>query len=451
MNNNLTAMGHRASSVPLRIIVAFFLAFLLGFQAVPAHADAPAASLVDPSRTGNLTVIKGADDPLTVGGDPENPGKVHITGPVAGMTFTAKQVKDVDLTTNEGWRKVADTKVQDFLPGGINAGKLESEPHRATTGEDGKAHFNGLPLGLYLIEEEVPKNYNSHLTPINPFLVTLPRTDTVNRDYWVYDVTVYPKNQKHQTTKKGPVCVDPGDTGDFGASASAPDPGKDGVIDRYQLIDELPEGLTYKKDSSKVYLTQHDNADKIQLEDGKHYTVTEQTGYLDMSLTDEGLRELSKLSHGNPNAKVTWHFTLHFDKNMEEGKYAKNIVRLSTTGYPAYNIVNKPGVPSNEVEVEVGCGETPPPHTPPPGTPPGKTPPPGTPPGKEIPPLPVPIPPYEPEPWTPGEERVVADPEPQPTPPTILAETGANVWMVILAGVGLILLGFYMMAAKRRR
>lgn len=62
----------------------------------------------------------------------------------------------------------------------------------------GTTSVDGLDLGLYLVvETEVPENVTS---TVNPWLVSLPTTDTETGDGWFYDVTVYPKNETGNPT-----------------------------------------------------------------------------------------------------------------------------------------------------------------------------------------------------------------------------------------------------------
>lgn len=62
----------------------------------------------------------------------------------------------------------------------------------------GTTSVDGLTLGLYLlVETKVPENVT---TTVNPFLVSLPMTDTQTADGWIYDVKVYPKNETGSPT-----------------------------------------------------------------------------------------------------------------------------------------------------------------------------------------------------------------------------------------------------------
>ncbi len=73
----------------------------------------------------------------------------------------------------------------------------DSSCAKAVTDEAGKIQVNELPLGLYLVvETAVPENV---VATVNPFFVSLPMTD-LEGDNWMYDVTVYPKNQTGDPT-----------------------------------------------------------------------------------------------------------------------------------------------------------------------------------------------------------------------------------------------------------
>ena len=62
----------------------------------------------------------------------------------------------------------------------------------------GTTSVGGLELGLYLVvETQVPENVTS---TVNPFLASLPMTDTQTGDGWFYDIKVYPKNETGNPT-----------------------------------------------------------------------------------------------------------------------------------------------------------------------------------------------------------------------------------------------------------
>lgn len=109
-------------------------------------------------------------------------------------------VTDDDLNGNayiDSTSKMIDSKklYDELMKKSDMAAAMKSvEPHTAVTGTEGedkgKAVFNQLPLGIYLIEEaDAP---NQIVTKSASFIVSIPRVD-VNGE-WQYDVTAEPKN-----------------------------------------------------------------------------------------------------------------------------------------------------------------------------------------------------------------------------------------------------------------
>lgn len=102
-----------------------------------------------------------------------------------------------------------------------NAGKF------AETDEHGHSSADGLNLGLYLIvETKVPEMVTS---TCNPFFVSLPMTSVngTNADNggqeWLYDVTLYPKNETGIPTLEKTVRENKDDTGKNNGSAAIDD------------------------------------------------------------------------------------------------------------------------------------------------------------------------------------------------------------------------------------
>lgn len=101
-----------------------------------------------------------------------------------------------------------------------------------TTGDDGTATTEGLPLGWYLVlETKVPTGYIAG----RPFMVAVPSTDNYNDPSqpgteWVYDITVQPKNQAATIDKE--IVVD-------NAATSSDTVGVNDVVN-YQLNTTMP-------------------------------------------------------------------------------------------------------------------------------------------------------------------------------------------------------------------
>ena len=160
------------------------------------------------------------------------------------------------------------------------------------TDENGMTSAEGMELGLYLfVETKVPEMV---IDTTNPWLVTLPMTSingtnaTNGGQEWLYDITLYPKNQTGDPTLEKTVREDKADTGanddsdvitdgfKHTATASAGD-----ILD-YQIISTLPS-IT----SEATYLTAYTFTDTLS--SGINYVQNDVvlTWYKDAACTDE--------------------------------------------------------------------------------------------------------------------------------------------------------------------
>ncbi len=134
--------------------------------------------------------------------------------PLGGATFTIQKVTsiktdgsdvlNVDLTSEDGWTKLA-AKVKQLNTTPLDESKLTlDQAKEKTTGTNGKAEFDNLDLGLYLVKEKsAPTGYT---TDVKPFFMTVPeitREATAKNNTYTYDVSVSPKNTnvKNNVTK----------------------------------------------------------------------------------------------------------------------------------------------------------------------------------------------------------------------------------------------------------
>ena len=125
-----------------------------------------------------------------------------------------------------------------------NAGKFpETDAH-------GHANVSSLPLGLYLLVETKVPEYVTYT--VNPFFVSVPMT-TVNGtnasnggEEWLYDVTIYPKNETGIPTLEKTLRENKDDTGKNDGTEDITDgydhnaTGSDGDVIDYQIISKLP-------------------------------------------------------------------------------------------------------------------------------------------------------------------------------------------------------------------
>ena len=249
-------------------LTAGVLTALLGVSA-PAHAS----PVVDATQQGSLTVHK-FHKPDTATGLPGNGTEVtsglDSLTPLAGVEFTIEQVNPVNLASNAGWQAAEDvSKVFDPAnpAGSITAASYTlGAPMTAVTDGTGSAFFDNLDLGLYLVTET---SYPAGVTPAAPFLVTVPLTDPNQRDGWLYDVHVYPKNSVSTLSKTVTDNADTkvGDEIDFTITGDIPN---EAVIDGYKIVDALDSKLQYVR--AHVSLT-----NGTAITEGTHYTVAHNT------------------------------------------------------------------------------------------------------------------------------------------------------------------------------
>lgn len=430
-------------------------------QAVRA-AEGANPALVDAARTGQLTIQKSLGDPAITHGDPT--GEAKRPSP-EGAVFQVRRVEGVDLTTAEGWREAERLKASDFIPGGPAADRLGA-PKQATVDAEGQAVFADLPLGLYYVTEVPGPAMECRWSIAEPFVVALPMTDPETRAQWRYHVQVNAKDQELSSSKAANrTSAKVGEKVNFALTGTVPAPYRDGSISRFEMFDPIDPHLKFIEDSVKVALVDaapgHDASPRELVRDEDYVVTLEraETGQVaSIRLTDAGRAKLAARREGNPAVTVNWSFDAEVVKQPEAGKVT-NRGYILVEGYPPFDPNTPPGVPTNEITVEVPPGPPTPetPSTPTPGKPtPGKptpTPPTATPPAPTpVPPVDIPVPgPGIPVPPAPEEGTPPAQPVPsQPSLGKRLAETGANSWRTILAGAVLLAVGIGVLVRARR-
>ena len=124
----------------------------------------------------------------------------------------------------------------------------------AETDANGRTTATGLPLGLYLIVETyVPENVTC---TVNPFFVSVPMT-TVDGAEWMYDITLYPKNETGNPTLEKTVRENRADTGKTDSYAHTATVSIGDVVE-YQIVSKLPT-IT----SAASYLTTYTYVDTL--------------------------------------------------------------------------------------------------------------------------------------------------------------------------------------------
>lgn len=214
----------------------------------------------------------------------------------------------------------------------------------SVTDENGRISVSGLTPGLYLVAETaVPEDV---VSTVEPFFVSLPMTNREGTE-WIYDVTVYPKNQTGmpELVKEVAQVREIGElpsSDDYGESVSA----SEGDRLTYRITSQMPM-IT----STSTYLTEYTFVDSLSA--GISYCKG------DVALAwygaDGSLRETWQ------QAKNSGMFTVTYEK-QEDGGEEMRIV-LTQAGLSAVNHVFSEGKVEITYQAELNpdlsaiCGE----------------------------------------------------------------------------------------------
>ncbi len=350
----------------------------------------------DPNATGTLHITKYAGAPVGTTTDNGLPTTVTGRTPLAGVTYEIYKVPGVDLTTNDGWKLAAD--YYNNVAGAWTAIGTAPATASCTTDGSGVCDFAGLDLGLYYVKEvSAPAGY----TMAAPFLVTLPMTNPAGPDgvlgnaddntSWMYNVYVYPKNQKDTITKtvedKGTVTTDPTTTtaSDHQIDYTLQTTVTDGTapLGMYVIYDDLDPSLTFTGVSLKINTTTLVRCTAVNVPADCDYTVYTASAYNvpatawdGTAVTGGPLVTIVLTDHGQGVLEANRTFdlftTLNTKVNLEDedgivpnkGSFIPNQQWWNQNGTGTTNPENPvtnppttpttPGIPSNEVKTKYG-------------------------------------------------------------------------------------------------
>lgn len=222
------------------------------------------------------------------------------------------------------------------------------------TDASGHTSASDMELGLYLVvETRVPEMVTS---TCNPFFVSLPMT-TIDGSEWLYDLTVYPKNQtgnptldktvreaKNSTGKNTGSLTDIKDGYEHTATASVGDvvdyqiistlptiTSKASSLSEYTYVDTLSKGIRYNKNDVVIeFFKDAGCTDKIAtwaVNSGKFTVGYDDTANtMTIRMTDTGLAEINeattvytdsvKRGYSDCTMRITYAATLTSDAQM---------------------------------------------------------------------------------------------------------------------------------------
>ncbi len=171
---------------------------------VSAHAAEGDLGNIKTDRTGSITLHKHESGTQNAAGQINGANANSVGGAgVAGVTFTAYPISNVNLTTSAGWQKLHNFQVPANACDGnrpsiatLTFGAAKTFPE---TQADGATVLNRMTVGAYLIcETNAPDTVKKKAAP---FIVTLPQPGATPGS-WVYDIHAFPKNTVINTPVK---------------------------------------------------------------------------------------------------------------------------------------------------------------------------------------------------------------------------------------------------------
>ena len=349
-----------------RLSIAAAMALSAGALAVPAGA----AQLFDPDAP---TIGYGSNTSLTIhkceqtdtNGVTEGTGNEDPTAeckPVSDVEFTITKL-NVDLTTNAGWKTLAETKGDVSKARALTGGPA----HTVTTGGDGLAFFGAdkTEVGAYLVSET---RTPAQVIPAEDFVVTLPMTNPQDTTKWNYNVHVYPKNTLSGVDKQVTDKPAPGSGRDITYTITTSIPKVDfpggARINRYEVVDQLDKRI--KKDALAP-VVKIVGQKEVTLENATDYTVITADGtdhnWATIQLTEEGRRKAAEARYnGNGETKVQVTLTATFDANVNLEGDLSNTAGLIPNDSPNFTwdpnnpgtTTDIPGIPTTPVLSKYG-------------------------------------------------------------------------------------------------
>ena len=252
------------------------------------------------------------------------------------------------------------TTVKNALEAAVKNGGVAMSETDAT----GHTSASDMELGLYLVvETRVPEMVTS---TCNPFFVSLPMT-TIDGSEWLYDLTVYPKNQtgnptldktvreaKNSTGKNNGSLTDitdgyahtatasVGDTVDYQIISTLPTiTSKASSLTEYTYVDTMSKGIRYNKNDVVIeFFKDAGCTEKITTwaENSGKFTVVydDMANTMTIRMTDTGLSEINeaatvytdsvKRGYSDCAMRITYAATLTADAKMGDTDNPNEVV-----------------------------------------------------------------------------------------------------------------------------
>lgn len=272
-------------------------------------------STIDTSATGTLTIYKRANPDETQ--DPTGEAVNPVPGDaLPGAGFTLYKVTNADLSTNEGIAAASNLTVATAQQG-------EAVGAEQITDAEGKANWENLPVGVYILRETTtPEGYS----PAADSLVFVPMTRAnaeAGGTQWLYDITAYPKNTSKKTPEKKveDSGKNVGDTVKYTIDTWAQTVREGQFRTIYRIEDTLDPALDAKNATVQVtpnsfvegtdynvtkngqnIVVEFTDAGVAKIENGQQISATIEARVKEDILTDGALKNKARQIQNNPNS-----------------------------------------------------------------------------------------------------------------------------------------------------
>lgn len=359
MTTSVSTLGRRAVAAAGIAAVG-----LLGLSPVAAADEQPNFGNIKESATGSITIHKHIEGDGTVG-TADGAGANEGSTPVQGVQFTAYPITDIDLKTAEGWTSVTALAQDGAIPESAcavptaptlrNHNVAGSGSTSGDTDVQGLATISGLEVKAYLVcETKAPSDI---VQKAKPFVVTIPYANTApgQEGNWIYDVHVFPKNQRIAINK---TIEDQRNNGygvgsvvRFPVTSTLPALDANAYYKYFQFRDEMDSRLS---DLAVPEVT----LDSNPLARDTDYQVTTEGRTLKVTFTKEGLAKLKAAAGKEVKAIFQGKVT-----SVGDGIIRNTAQLLSDTTYdtqppnPEDPPLNPPAVPPTTPEVDTKWGD----------------------------------------------------------------------------------------------
>ena len=313
------------SAPAILLILALLAVFVVSPQNVARAAD----------ETGSLTIIKNQGE-----GDLED---LPAPKPMSNVTFRIKLLQGLNASSQQELGELS--KKNPWL--------LTSEPGyelgpeiNAVTDAAGRAYFQGLPRGVYVVQEIPDHKAHPQHSLVTPFLVAVPDSQSNP------NVEVHAKNQVLVSQKTAEITETAGgDLVTYRISSQVPAPDRRGKLYQFIVEDTLSEHLGLVAEPI-VRIHKPAGITALKVNEDFEYAYDAPSRKLKVELTQQGLETLARERAGHPETLVEVAVPTKVSANAPEGERIKNTAYVYPDGY-GYAVMSAYGIATTTAEIVI--------------------------------------------------------------------------------------------------